>query len=103
LAALVTVFVLKTTGTPLGSTTPELAPAFWSPPPPLPLTWASSRVYRRSRARFAPDPGTACSRVFIRTVSRAGSVMYVVTSRKPWLASVEVTVQAMPVGSAATV
>ncbi len=98
-----TVFVLKTTGTPLGSTTPELAPALALPPPPLPLTWASSRAYRCSRARFAPDPGRACSRVFIRTVSLAGSVMYVVTSRKPCWVSVEVTVQAMPVGSAATV
>ena len=98
-----TVLVLKTTGTPLESTTPELAPALSLPPPPLPLTWASSRAYKCSRARFAPDPGRARSRVLIRTVSLAGSVMYVVTSRKPCLVSVEVTVQAMPVGSAATV
>ena len=41
--------------------------------------------------------------VCMSTVSRAGSVMYVVTNRKPCLASVEVTVHAMPDGSAATV
>ena len=101
-----TVFVLETTGTgdPAEvSTTPVLAPAFSVPPPPLPLTWASSRAYRCRPARLVLEPGVSCSVVCISTVSLAGSVMYVVTSRKPCLASVEVTVQDMPVGSAATV
>src|SRR5690349_6458204 len=54
-------------------TTPVLPPAFWLPPPPLPLTCASSRAYRCSPATLTPDPGSAVSLVFIGTVSRAGS------------------------------
>ena len=106
LTALVTVLVLKITGMGepvLVSTTPEFAPAFWVPPPPLPLTWASRRAYRCRFLRLAAEPGRPSSVVCMSTVSRAGSVMYVVTSRKPCLASVEVTVHAMPDRSAATV
>jgi len=75
---LVTVLVLKITGTGepvLVSTAPELAPAFWLPPPPLPLTCASSRAYRCRPARFAVDPGESCTVVRMSTMSVAGSVM----------------------------
>ncbi len=77
-------FVLPTTGTGepvLVSSTPVFPPAFWPPPPPLPFACASSRAYRCRPLMFVWLPGTADSRVCISTVSEAGSVTYVVTSR----------------------
>ena len=76
--ASVTVFVLETTGIadpPGVVTTPLFAPAFCVPPPPFPLTWASSRAYRCSAATLVPEPGRALSRVCMSTVSLPGSVM----------------------------
>ena len=76
--ALVTVLVLETTGMadpPDVVTMPLLAPALSLPPPPFPLTWASSRAYRCSPATLVPEPWTALSRVRMSTVSEEESVM----------------------------
>ena len=57
---------------------PVLPPAFSLlplPPPPSPLTCASSRAYRCSLLIAVFEPGVASSRMSISTVSRAGSVM----------------------------